>query len=83
MRQRRKTHVFTHKKKIEKKNIRKICRPDYYAHSEPLFLPLKVMNVYKLYEYKVGLIGKVTQVVLSCGSGQIYLTPESLDWNSI
>ena len=49
----KKNLLSLHKK--QKKVIRLVIGADYCAHTEPLFLRLKILNVYRLYEYNVGL----------------------------
>ena len=39
----------------QKKIIRMICNAPYLAHSLPLFTDLKILNVFQLYQYQLGL----------------------------
>ena len=43
--------------KLQKKALRICTGSDYYAHSAPLFLSLKTLNVFDLFKYHTALIG--------------------------
>ena len=43
--------------KLQKKALRICTGSDYYAHSAPLFLNLKTLNIFDLFKYHTALIG--------------------------
>jgi hypothetical protein len=48
--------------KVQKKIIRIICKVPYCTHSAPLFSDLKILNIFRIYEYHVSiLMFKVTK----------------------
>jgi hypothetical protein len=40
---------------VQKKIVRLICFKSYTDHSEPLFLDLKILNIYKINDYLCGI----------------------------
>ena len=41
--------------KIQKRAIRLICHSAYYAHTKPLFLNLKLLNIYEMFKFQVAI----------------------------
>ena len=41
--------------KLQKRAVRVITKSSFLSHSEPLFVKLKVLPIYQLYEYNVGI----------------------------